>query len=78
MISAATAVSVTYLQFPPIGYEGIVFVSSVAVVLTIGAAGLSLILATTLFIRRKRPKPLTATMLSVLSLALAFTYVWTM
>ena len=78
MTSAIIAVCVTYYQFPPIGYAGVVFVSSVAIVLTIGAAGLSLLLATVLFVRRKQPKPLNATVMSVVSLALAFAFVWTM
>ncbi len=78
MTSAVIAVSVTYFEFPPIGYAGMVFVSSVAVVLTIGAALLSLVLAGVLFARRKHPRPVHPAALSVVALALAFTYVWTM
>jgi hypothetical protein len=78
MTSAVTAISVTYFEFPPIGYGGMVFISSVAVVLTIGAALLSLILVVSLLIRRKSPRPINPAVVSVLSLALAFTYVWTM
>ncbi len=78
LISAMLAVSVTYFEFPPIGYEGMVFVSSVAVVLTIGAGVLSLALALFLFIRKSSPKPVNATFISILSIAIAFGYVWTM
>ena len=72
------AISVTYFEFPPIGYEGMVFVSSVAVVLTIGSGILSLTLATILFVKKASPKPVTATVVSILSLILAFGYVWSM
>jgi hypothetical protein len=72
------AVSVTYFEFPPIGYEGMVFVSSVGVVLTIGSGILSLVLASILFIKRASPKPVNATVISILSLILAFGYVWSM
>ncbi|MBT8433040.1 MAG: hypothetical protein KJN95_00170 [Gammaproteobacteria bacterium] len=78
LISAMLAVSVTYFEFPPIGYEGMVFVSSVGVVLTIGSAILSLALASILFVKRTSPKPVNATVISILSLILAFGYVWSM
>lgn len=78
LISAILAISVTYFEFPPIGYEGMVFVSSVAVVLTIGSGILSLALATILFIMKASPKPVNATVVSILSLILAFGYVWSM
>jgi len=78
LISAMLAVSVTYFEFPPIGYEGMVLVSSVAVVLTIGSGILSLALATILFVKRASPKPVNATVVSILSLILAFGYVWSM
>ena len=78
LISAMLAVSVTYFEFPPIGYEGMVFVSSVAVVLTIGSGVLSLVLAAILFVKRASPKPVNATVVSILSLILAFGYVWSM
>jgi len=78
LISAMLAVSVTYFEFPPIGYEGMVFVSSVGVVLTIGSGILSLVLASILFIKRASPKPVNATVISILSLILAFGYVWSM
>lgn len=66
------AFSVTYFEFPPIGYEGMVFVSSVAVVLTIGAGVLASALVAILFVKRASPKPLNATVISILSLILAF------
>ncbi len=72
------ALSVTYFEFPPIGYEGMVFVSSVGVVLTIGSGILSLVLASILFVKRASPKPVNATVISILSLILAFGYVWSM
>jgi len=78
LISAMLAISVTYFEFPPIGYEGMVFVSSVGVVLTIGSGVLSLVLATILFVKRASPKPVNATVVSILSLILAFGYVWSM
>ena len=78
MTSVITAISVTYFEFPPIGYGGMVFISSVAVVMTIGAALLSLILVGSLLIRRKSPPPIKPVVVSVLSLALAFSYIWTM
>ena len=78
LISAMLALSVTYFEFPPIGYEGMVFVSSVGVVLTIGSGILSLILASILFVKRASPKPVNATVISILSLILAFGYVWSM
>lgn len=78
MTSAVTAISVTYFEFPPVDYQGMVFISSVEVALTIGAALLSLILAGYLLIRRKSPRPVNSAVLSLLSLAPAFTWVWTM
>jgi len=78
MTSAVIAISVTHFKFPPVGYEGMVFMSSVAVVLAIGAALLSLVLVGSLLIRRKLPHPVNPAVVSLLSLALAFTYVWTM
>lgn len=78
MASAITAVSVTHLGFPPVGYESMVVVSSVAVVLAIGAATLSLILAGALWLRRIKPRPTRIITVSMLALALAFTYVWTL
>lgn len=78
MISAIIAVCVTYFGFPPIGYAGMVFISSVAVVLAIGAGGLSLLLAGTLILRRQGPRPVQSIAVSLLGIALAITYVWTM
>ena len=57
LISATLAVCVSYFSIPPIGYEGRIFLSSVAVVLAIGAGLLSLALAAIIFARKKRPKP---------------------
>lgn len=78
LISVMLAISVTYFEFPPVGFEGMVFVSSVAVVLTIGAGVLSLALATFIFIRKGSPKPVNATFISILSIAIAFGYIWSM
>jgi len=78
MTSAIAAVSVTHLGFPPIDYEPMVVVSSVAVVLAIGAATLSLILVGALWLRRIKPRPTRVIATSMLALALAFTYVWTL
>lgn len=66
----------TYYEFPPIGYDGIIFVSSVAVMLAIGSALLSLSLAAIHAARGKSPKPVTAAVLSILSLIVAFGYIW--
>lgn len=78
LISVLFAVSVTYFEFLPISYQGMVFVSSVAVVLTIGSGILSLALATILLVKRASPKPANAAVISILSLMLAFGYVWSM
>lgn len=78
LISATLAVSVTYFSFPPIGYEGMIFLSSVAVVLTIGSGLLSLALVAIIFVRKKPPKPVSTTAISIVSIAIAFGYIWTM
>ena len=76
IVSATLAVCMTYYEFPPIGYDGIIFVSSVAVMLAIGSALLSLPLAAIHAARGKSPKPVTAAVLSILSLIVAFGYIW--
>ena len=43
IVSATLAVSMTYYELPPIGYDGIIFVSSVAVMLAIGSPLLSFV-----------------------------------
>ena len=78
IISAILAFCVTYFGFPPVGFEGVIFISSVAVVLAIGAAVLSLVLALILFAKGSSPKPTTATVISMLSLAMAVGYIWAM
>ena len=78
IISAILAFSVTYFGFPPIGFEGVIFISSVAVVLAIGSAVLSLILAIILFSKGRSPKPTHATAVSILSLVMAVGYIWAM
>lgn len=78
LISATLAVCVTYFSIPPMGYEGMIFLSSVAVVLALGSGLLSLALAAFVFVRKKPPKPLKTTAISILSIAIALGYVWTM
>ena len=78
LISAILAVSVTYFGFPPIGFEGMIFLSSVAVVLVIGSAILSLVLAAIIALKGDSPKPLVPTAISFLSLSIAIGYIWTM
>jgi hypothetical protein len=65
-----------YYQIPPMGFEGIIFLSSVAVVLALLAGGMSLTLAAYLLLRRKPPKPLNAVMVSTIAIAIALSYVW--
>ena len=76
IISATLAVSITYYEIPPIGYEGRIFVSSVAVVLAIGSALLSLSLAAIHSARGRSPKTVISTELSILSLIVSFGYIW--
>ncbi len=59
------------------GYEGTIFVSSVAVVLAIGSGLLSLILAAIILVRKKPPKPVKTSAISIVSIAIAFAYIWT-
>ena len=54
------------------------FVSSVAVVLAIGAGLLSLGMAAVLLIRRKPPKPYNAALVSLVAIVMAFAYIWVM
>jgi hypothetical protein len=65
-----------YFQFPPMGKEGIFFMSSVAVVLALLSGALSLTLAAYLLLLGKSPKPLNAMLISVLAIAIAVTFVW--
>lgn len=76
MFAAIVGVCVYYYQVPPMGFEGIVFVSSVAVVLALLAGGLSLALAGYLLLRRKPPKPLNAVMVSIIAIVIALSYIW--
>jgi hypothetical protein len=57
MTAAVTAICGTYFEFPLIGFEGMAFISSVAVVLALGAATMSLTLTIFLFIRHRSPRP---------------------
>ena len=66
----------THYQYPPIGYEGVIFIGSVGVMLAIGAALLSLLLAGLLLVRRQPQKPWSAIAFSCVSIALAGTYMW--
>lgn len=77
LISSSLAVLGTYFSIPSLGYEGTIFVSSVAVVLAIGAGSLSLILAAIIFARKMSPKPVNTTAISIASMAIAFGYIWT-
>lgn len=76
LVSVALAFCITYYAYPPIGYEGIIFISSVAVVLALGAGLLALVLAGLLLVRRQPPRPWNAIVVACLSLGLAMTYVW--
>ena len=70
------AFACTHYQYPPIGYEGVIFISSVGVMLAFGSALLSLILAGLLLSRRQPPKPWNAVVVACLSIVLGTTYVW--
>ena len=76
--AAVLAISVSHLGFPPVSYEGMVLISAVAVVMAIGAGGLSLLLAVLHLIIRKHPRPLRSLVLSILALLLAASYLATM
>jgi len=78
MTAAVTAICVTYFKFPPVGFEGMIFISSVAVVLALGAGTMSLILAIYLVIRRKSSQSMSPTIVASLAIALALAYVWMM
>ena len=78
ILAAALAVSVSYLGFPPVSYEGMVLLSAVAIVLAIGAGGLSLLLSGALLLQRRPPNPIRPAVVSALAIALATLYVWTM
>ena len=76
LFAAALAICVTYYGILPIGYEGMVFVSSVAVVMALGAGVISLGLAAMLLILRKPPKPYNAMLIASLAIIMAVAYVW--
>ena len=78
LISAILAFAVTYFGFPPIGFEGMIFISSVAVVLAIGSGVLSLALATIIYLKGSSPKPINPAAISIASIVLAIGYIWTM
>ena len=78
MTAAVTAICVTYFEFPPVGFEGVIFISSVAVVLALGAGTMSLTLAVYLFIRRRSPRPMSPTIVASLAIGLALAFVWMM
>lgn len=75
-MSVLLAFACTHYQYPPVGYEGVIFISSVAVMLALGAALLSLVLAGLLLFRRQPPKPWDAMVVASLSIGLALTYAW--
>lgn len=78
LISTTLAFGVTYFGFPPIGFEGMIFISSVAVVLALGSGILSLILAAIIFLKGSAPKPENPMVISIASIVLAMGYIWTM
>ena len=78
ILAAVLAVSVTYLGFPPVSYEGMVLLSAVAIVMALASGGLSLLLSIILVIKKQAPTPVRPAAVSVLAIALATTYVWTM
>jgi hypothetical protein len=78
MTAAVIAICVTYFEFPPVGFEAMIFISSVAVVLALGAGTMSLTLAIYLFIRGRPPRPTIPTIVSSLAIVLALAYVWMM
>ena len=65
----------THYQYPPIGYEGVIFISSVCVMLGIGAAVLALALAGSRLMRRQLPKPWNTIVVAILAIVLAITYI---
>ena len=76
LTSSTLAVCLTYYSIPSLGYEGTIFVSSVAVVLAIGSGLLSLILATIILARRRPPKPYITIAKAIASIAMAIAYIW--
>ena len=78
MTAAVTAICVTYFEFPPVGFESVIFISSVAVVLALGAGTMALTLAVYLFIRRGSPRPMSPTIVASLAIGLALAFVWMM
>lgn len=76
LTSSTLAVCLNYYWIPSLGYEGTVFVSSVAVVLAIGSGLLSLILAAIILARKQPPKPIITTAISLVSIAIALAYIW--
>jgi hypothetical protein len=78
LTSIVIALCVAYFGYPPIGFGGIFFISSVGVVLAIGAGLISLALAALLLIRRRKPKPTNPIIISALSISLALLFVWSM
>jgi len=78
MTAAVIAICVTYFEFPPVGFEGMVFISSVAVVVALGAGTLSLILTVYLLIRRRPRRSLSPPIVASLAIATATAYVWMM
>jgi hypothetical protein len=78
IVSVALAVSMTYFDFPPMDYAGMVFFSSVAVVLGIGAGALALMLVTIILVKGTPPKPLVPMIVSGTAIAVAFGYIWAM
>ena len=76
LVAVALAFCITYYEYPPIGYAGIVFVSSVAVVLAIGAGLLAIALAVLILLRRLPAKPWNPIAFASLAIALALAYVW--
>ena len=76
LVSVVLAFGIAYYDYPPIGIEGRIFISSVAVVLALGAGLLTLVLAGLLLVRRQRPRPWNAVVVACLSVILALVFVW--
>ena len=69
MAATVTAICVTYFEFPRVGFEGLVFISSVVVVLALGAGTMSLTIY--LFIHRRSPRPTSPTIVASPAIVLA-------
>ena len=67
-----------YYDFESIDYAGIVFLSSVSVMLALMAGSLSLVFALLLLARRQLPRPINPMVVSGIAMVLAGVYIGTL